>query len=264
MRSQPFRRSLQAIENLCIKYTGAHGISCGATSGTTVRGCEIGYIGGGMLSIQRSARYGNGVEFFGAASNCTVENNWIYQCFDAGYTNQGPSDNEAGTITGWHTNIAVKNNLIEYCLYNIEVWTIKDGKRGGMKNCTFSDNILRFAGYGFGSNNRFSSNTSAVGNISFYNYVVPCQNTVIKNNVFDCSSRYVISIAYPNDTEGRGPTITGNTWIQKPFKNDDTTAVVGQSYLTGNLKVYKCATLDEMKTSVAIFDKAHASVILDK
>ena len=250
------------IENLCIKYTGAHGISCGATSGTTVRGCEIGYIGGGLLTA--NARFGNGIEFFGNVSNCTVENNWIYQCFDAGYTNQGPSSDNNSTITGWHTNINVKNNLIEYCAYNIEVWTIKDAKRGGMKNCTFSDNILRFAGYGFGSNARYGSSTSAIGNISLYNYVIPCQNTVIKNNVFDCSYRYVISIAYPNDAQGRGPTITGNTWIQKPFKNDDSEAVVGQSYLTGNQKVYKCATLDEMKASVAIFDKAPASVILEK
>ncbi len=250
------------IENLCIKYTGAHGISCGSTSGTTVRGCEIGYIGGGMLHA--GARFGNGVELFGSPSDCTVENNWIYQCFDAGYSNQGPSSDNNPTITGWHTNINVKNNLIEYCLYNIEIWTIKDAKRGGLKNCTYSDNILRFAGYGFGTNARYGSSTGAVGNFSCYNYVIPCQNTVIKNNVFDCSYRYVISIAYPNDTQGRGPTITGNTWIQKPFKNSDSEAVVGQSYLTGTPKTYKCATLDEMKTSVAIFDKAPKNVILEK
>ena len=248
------------IENLCLKYTSAHGISCGAVSNIVVRGCEIGYIGGGMLYA--AARFGNGIEFFGNVSNCKVENNWIYQCFDAGYTNQGPSDK--GSNTGWQTNLTVKNNLIEYCAYNIEVWTIKDAKRGGMKNCTFSENILRFAGYGFGSNRRMGSNTSAVGNISFYNYAIPCENVTIKNNVFDCSYRYVISIAYPNDAQGRGPTITGNTWIQKPFKNSDTTASVGQSYLSGAKQIYNCGTLDEMKTGVAIFDKAPKSVILEK
>jgi hypothetical protein len=103
-----------------------------------------------------------------------------------------------------------------------------------------------------------------VGNISFYNYAIPCENTVVKNNVFDCSYRYVISIAYPNDAQGRGPTITGNTWIQKPFKNSDTTASVGQSYLSGAKQIYNCGTLNEMKTGVAIFDKAPKSVILEK
>jgi hypothetical protein len=254
------------IDNLCIKYA-RFGIGIDRVTNLTITNCEIGYIGGNATFSSdgvANGRIGNGIELFNAIENIRVENNWIYQCFDAGYSNQGPSSDNNPTITGWHTNINVKNNLIEYCAYNIEVWTIKDAKRGGLKNCTYSDNILRFAGYGFGTNARYGSNTGAVGNFSCYNYVIPCQNTVIKNNVFDCSYRYVISIAYPNDTQGRGPTITGNEWNQKPFKNSDTTAVVGQSYLSGNQKTYKCTTLDEMIEGVAAFDTAPKAVKLEK
>ena len=245
------------IENLCLKYTGAHGIVVQSDTGLqakniTVRGCEIGWIGGSLLTA--AVRYGNGIEFNGPIDGALVEDCWIYQCYDAGYTNQGAC---------YQKNITVKDNLIEYSPYNIEVWSAKEIGKGGMENCTFSDNVLRFAGFGWGTLNRHGSNTSVVGNISFYNYVVPCKNVVIRNNVFDCSYRYDVCIVYPNDPEGRGPTITGNTWNQKPFKNKDSEAVVGQSYLTGNQKVYKCATLDEMKASVAIFDKAPKAITLE-
>ena len=242
------------LENLCIKYTGAHGIV--VQSGTnvqakniTVRGCEIGWIGGGLL--RAGVQYGNGIEFNGAIDGALVEDNWIYQCYDAGYTNQGDC---------YQKNITVTDNLIEYNPYNIEVWSAKEIGKGGLMNCTFSDNILRFAGYGFGT---IARNTSAIGNISFYDYVIPCENTVIRDNIFDCSYRYVISIAYPNDSQGRGPTITGNTWNQKPFSDKVTTASVGRTKFTGETVIHACGTQAEMETSVKIFDKNPKAATLE-
>ena len=246
------------IENLCIKYTGAHGIVVQSGGGMeakniTVRGCEIGWIGGSLLSA--TARYGNGIELNGGVDGALIEDNWIYQCFDAGYTNQGKPC--------YQKSITVQDNLIEYNPYNIEVWTIKEIGKGGMKNCTFKNNTLRFAGFGFGTLNRFGSNTSVVGNISLYDYVIPCENVLITGNIFDCSYRYLVSIAYPNDAQGRGPTIKGNTWNQKPFENSDTYSCVDTIYLNGT-EILKSNTLDQMKASVAKVDTAPKAVTLEK
>ncbi len=201
----PFGNKNIVIENLCLKYTGAHAIASSRPNQITVRGCDVGYIGGSMLRTY--VRYGNGIEFFGHCKDMLIENNWVYECFDAGYTHQGGD--------GWHENIVVRNNLIEYCPYNIEVWTARDAAEGGSRDVTIEGNLLRFAGYGFGTKGRIGSNSSAVGNISLYNFALPHDNVVIKNNIFDCSTRYLVSISYPNDAEGRGPRIEGNVWNQK-------------------------------------------------
>ena len=245
------------IENLCIKYTGAHGIVVQSGGGMeakniTVRGCEIGWIGGSMLDA--TVRYGNGIELNGGVDGALIEDNWIYQCYDAGYTNQGKPC--------YHKNITVQDNLMEYSPYNIEVWTAQEIGKGGMTDCAVKNNILRFAGYGFGTLNRIGSNTSVIGNISFYDYVIPCKNVVISGNIFDCSYRYLVSIAYPNDTEGRGPTITGNTWNQKPYSDKDTTASVDKIKLNG-VEILQSKTLSEMQTSVAKVDKAPVAVTLE-
>ncbi len=245
------------IENLCIKYTGAHGIGIQSSAtnenkNITIRGCEIGWVGGSLL--KQGSRYGNGIEFNGWIDGALVEDNWIYQCYDTSYTNQGSNC--------YQKNITVKENLMEYSPYNIEVWTAQEIGKGGMVNCSFVDNMLRFAGYGWGTLNRLGSNTSAVGNISFYDYVIPCENVLISGNVFDCSYRYLVSIAYPNDTEGRGPTITGNVWNQKPFSNKDTTAAVNRLMFNGK-EILGSETLEEMKASVARVDTAPVEVTLE-
>ncbi len=250
------------IENLCIKYTGAHGISCGATSGTTVRGCEIGYIGGSML--KDNARYGNGIEFYSWSKNMLVENNWIYQCFDAGYTHQGRD--------GWHENNIIRRNLMEYSNYNIEVWTNRDPAVGGARDGVIEDNILRFAGYGFGTKRRIGSNSSAVGNISMYNYPLPHRNFVIRNNILDCSTRYLVSIAYPNDPEGRGPTIKGNIWNQKPYVTADSVAAVDRLNKHDPADpdkrpetiVLPCSSQAEMEASVAKVDLAPSEITYEE
>ncbi len=250
----PYQNHGIVIENLCLKYTGAHAIGMSRPDGCTIRGCEIGYIGGSML--KDNARYGNGIEFYSWSRNMLVENNWIYQCFDAGYTHQGRD--------GWHENNIVRRNLMEYSNYNIEVWTSRDPAVGGARDGVIEDNILRFAGYGFGTKARIGSNSSAVGNISMYNYPLPHRNFVIRNNILDCSTRYLVSIAYPNDPEGRGPTIKGNIWNQKPYHTADSAAAVNRlnKHVSADPDerpqtiVLPCGSQEEMEAGVAKTDLA--------
>ena len=255
--------SNNTFENLCLKYTGGHGIGLTGNTNTTVRGCEIGYIGGSMLD--KITRYGNGIEFFGVVDGALVENNWIYQCFDAGYTNQGE--------VGYQKNITVKNNLMEYSPYNIEIWDGDEEGKTGFENCIYENNILRFAGYGFGSCNRIGSSLSAVGNISSYDYTVFSKNFVIRNNILDGSLHYVLLSCYPN-VNGLGPVIKGNTWVQMAYKASENTAgiqeavtkhqatpCVGQIANNGTAKTYKVSSLAEMKEAVALFDSAPAKIV---
>ncbi len=238
------------IENICMKYA-FYGVSAAGCSDIVIRGCEIGYIGGSLLAYDQ-VRAGNGIEIYADCDNVLVENCWIYHCFDAGYTNQGP---------GTQQNITVRGNLMEYSQYNIEVW-VSRSEPSKMANSVFEDNILRFAGYSFGSFNRMNSSSCACGNISCYDYVLPSENVLIRRNVFDCSYRYDVCIVHPNE-EGFGPTVEDNVWVQKPFENNDTVACIGLSSSFRDHKTRDCRTLDEMKASVAVFDKSPRAVILE-
>ena len=236
------------IENLCIKYTGAHGISFGSAKNVKITNCEIGYIGGSMQNGKK-VRYGNGIEFYGDVEGALIENNWIYQCYDAGYTNQG-----AGNV---QNNITVKGNLIEYCNYNIEVF-ISEKEGGKVTNTSYESNILRFAGYGFGSYNRIGSDCSQTANIRNSLSTQPCQNFVIKNNVFDCSAYRLVNSGYVDGKNG--PLFSGNTWIQ----NDNTKTACAVKYCKDG-KVASdqpAGDLATMKASVALVDKT-ATVIFE-
>ncbi len=205
------------IDNLCIKYGGAHGIGFGTAENITITNCEIGYIGGSELNTTDEfggvvyCRYGNGIEFWSHATNIVVKNNWIYQCYDAGYTNQGQGAR--------HTDLLIKDNLIEYCNYNIEIfgsYVAEDGTiKGLLKNCVYDGNVLRFAGYGFGTNNRTGSNDSAVSAICYWRSFIPSENVIIRNNVLDTSHRYLLVSAYVNGQREMAPIVKGNTWIQR-------------------------------------------------
>lgn len=184
------------VDNLNLKYA-AFGVTASALGGAknlTVTNCEIGYIGGAMSGTADSnVRYGNGIEVYGVCDGVTVTGNWIYQCYDAGYTNQGNS--------GIQQNIRVTNNLIEYCNYSIEVWM--NGANGLIMNADYSDNMMRFAGYQF---ERHSRSTEATSHLCFMRAAQPCVNVTITGNILDTSYRALASVAYPNsDLAARGP-----------------------------------------------------------
>ncbi len=259
------------IENLCIKYAGCHGIQFrNLCYNVTVRNCEIGYIGGCMLrwpsedGKQRAARYGNGFEVVGNCRNITVENNWVYQCFDAGITHQS-----SASVAIVADNIRFADNLLEYSPYNIEYYADKD--LGIITNTVYENNIMRFAGFGFGTLDRLGSNTSVVSHICAYYRAQPCDNFIIRNNIMDTSYRHLTSISYPNDPQGRGPTITGNTYVQSPFENEDSKADVALTldvYVSGwhafEENTRWCHSQAEMEESVAAIDLAPAAVYYDE
>lgn len=239
------------IENLCLKYTGAHAICCAnGANRITVQGCEIGYIGGSMLSGQ-NVRYGNGFEVVDNCDTIVVKDNWVYQCFDAGITHQ--SSYQPGCL---QTNITFSDNLIEYCTYNIEYYV--SSENGRIENTVYENNILRFAGYGFGISNRIGSNDSVVSNICCYARSMPCSNFVIRNNVMDSPFHFQTTIGCPNDTENNlGPVIEGNTYIQQ----EDEVAII---LADGNAKINIWATNQkELEEAIAQIDKAPASVTFE-
>ena len=192
------------VDNLCLRYAGAFGVVFSAAKNITVTNCEIGYIGGSMLGAD--GRYGNGIEFNSHVDGALIKNNWIYECYDAGYTNQGHGAKQE--------NLLITENLIEYCPYNIEVFCDKNTSRGSgyVRNTVYEKNILRFAGYGFGTLNRFGSNTSAVANINAVGGWMDSAGFIIRDNIIDTSYRSMVRTAYADGV--KGPKFEGNTWIQ--------------------------------------------------
>ena len=195
------------IENICFKYTGGHAVRGSACSDIIVRGLEIGYVGGSILTGfgNGNVRYGNGVEFMGNSQNVLVENNWIYQIYDSGVTHQGDG--------AYHLNgFTVKNNLIEYCgMGSIEYWHTGDND---ISNVSYEGNLLRFAGYGFGGTQR--PDKEMTGHIMsngkptavMYN---KASNFVIKNNLFELSTYQLVNAT---SSAGTPPVLSGNTYVQ--------------------------------------------------
>lgn len=185
------------IDNLCLKYSGAHGISfSGNAKNITITNCEIGWIGGSYINTA-GGRYGNGVEFYYGAENILVENNWVYQVYDAGISNQG--------TTGTQNNITFNKNLIEYCTWSIEVWNDK------FDDLYYTNNIMRFAGNGWGNqrpNKEYDSHFCC-----WRNYFEGLTNMQITGNIFDCGA---IGLIYWNSGKPQeGLTLANNTYYQK-------------------------------------------------
>jgi hypothetical protein len=213
------------IDNLCIKYIGAHGIGAYLhTVGLTVTNCEIGYIGGTIqnyLGLDPNymdggrgsvVRYGNGIEIYGGCEDYTVKNCYIYECYDAGVTHQFSTNSEPIKMTG----IRYQDNLIENCVYSIEYFLQKLGADENssfngsyMDDFIISGNILRRSGYGWGQQ-RHNKNTPA--HIKGWSYENTASNYLIENNIFDRGQHRLIHTVALD--EGSMPKFNGNTFVQ--------------------------------------------------
>lgn len=193
------------IDNLCIKYGGAHGIGSGPVTGLRVTNCEFGWIGG---SIQfDKTRYGNAIEIYGSCRDYFVDHCYIYQIYDAGITHQ--YKNPTSTETRIMENVIYSNNLIEYCIYSIEYFLNQPNSPNDiMKNIFIRDNICRLSGYGWG----WQRPNKAAMNIQGWRSRNPAENFIIEGNIFDRSKDRLIMTGAINGAHL--PEFRNNIYIQ--------------------------------------------------
>ena len=194
------------LDNLCIMYGGCHGIA--ASDGTTLQNSVVAWIGGSIQNYDdngRPTRYGNGIEAWGSVNNYTVKDCYIYQCYDAGITHQG--------YGGIMQNINYCGNLLEYNIYNIEYFLgFPDPyMESRMENVYITDNIMRYAGYGWGMQrpDNYAGNLQGWGHWNFKEYDA---DFIIKDNIILGSAYHLVAAGTWDD--GCNPTFIDNIFIQ--------------------------------------------------
>jgi len=197
------------IDNLCVKFGGAHGISSGSRNGLHVTWCEFGWIGG---SIQHgTTRYGNAIEIYGACKDYLVDHCYIYQIYDAGVTHQ--FKNPTSTETKIMENVTYSNNLFEKCIYSIEYFLDQpNSEQDVMKNILFRDNICRLAGYGFGWQRRDKVARHIQGGWLNSKRKYPAENYLVEGNIFDRSIDVLLSVSALE--QSHLPKMKNNIYIQ--------------------------------------------------
>lgn len=194
-------------DGLSLRYSAAHGIAGGNVSRIVVRNCDISWIGGSTLYYDdegRGVRYGNGIEFWGNASDILVENCRVWECWDAALTNQS---NVVGAV---QKNITYRNNEVWNCEYSYEYWQQGDGAH--TENIVFENNVCRNAGYGWGHTQRWNPNA---GHLMFYDTTAETDGFIISGNTFSKSKNCMIRLF---NAWYKSIVMEDNVWKVSPFK----------------------------------------------
>ncbi len=189
-------------DGLSVRYSAAHGFGGGQTKRITIRNCDISWIGGGILYFNDKGdgvRYGNGIEFWGAAEDILVESNRVWECWDAGLTNQSSLDDTA------QRNIVWRGNEVWNCEYAYEYW--QQGKGAVTENVRVEGNVFRDAGKGWGHSQRWNPNAAS---LMFYDTTADTSGFVVSRNVFSRSENCLLR--FFNDWRN-ALAMQGNRWI---------------------------------------------------
>ncbi|HOZ48565.1 MAG TPA: carbohydrate binding domain-containing protein [Candidatus Hydrogenedentes bacterium] len=197
-------RAYVTYENLCLMYGAAHGIGGGSTHHIIVRDCDLGYIGGGDQSGgDHTVRYGNGIEFWGAAHDSLVERCRLWEIYDAALTNQS-----SGPKTD-HYNITYRNNVIWNSEYSFEYWNRPEASE--TYNVRFEGNTCINAGHGWGHTQRPDPSGRQ---LCFYTSPAVLRDMTIRDNIFyEATKNAFYAPAWPREAID-ALDMDGNAWHQ--------------------------------------------------
>ena len=198
--SQEDARALITVDNLTIKYTGGYGIYLGGAS-ACIQNSEIGWIGGCETNQNDEIAVcsGNCVGNFGEIDRYKVLNCYLYQAYDSGISN------EASCI---HKNIEYSGNLIEKCLFGIEMLSGTEGY-SRLENVSIQNNIILESGYGFGSIRQQRLWNIYDAAIMIHPYYSDAVNVMIRDNIFYLSKGYLVICGSKEK-----PAFQHNTYVQ--------------------------------------------------
>lgn len=228
------------VDNLCIGFTGSHGVGVGTCKNFTVRNCEVGWIGGSLQSVNSlgNCRFGNAIEIYGGCDHYRVYNNYVHQCFDCGPTVQWQGSLSEGRVV-FENDIEIYGNAIEKCNSPLEVWcTTRDcdiTRFAVLSNINLYDNLCRGSGWGFGGYTHQKSDYNM-----FYGGVdtnAVYENAYIENN-FMWNIRKYLQKATPTHTVNTMGFNWRNNTIIKDYGSP--LALLGEDYARakGGFKVY--------------------------
>ena len=213
------------IDNLRIKYAGSHGVGAGTVNNLTVQNCEFGWIGGsiqgGVKVTTHATRFGNAVEIYGGCDTFNVTDNYIYQVYDAGITQQyrfSDKDIEEGVVKD-QKNMYYARNVIENCNYSIEYFlTIinRPDNPSRMENFLIEDNLMWYAGSGFCEQRPDKGAASHIKGWSGGMVRNRATNYRINNNLFVDTTGWMVEISSqltnPDGSDSM-PTLSGNNFV---------------------------------------------------
>ncbi len=143
------------IDNVAVRYVGAHGVGAHTCRKLAVRNCEFSWIGGsihgeGLFRRDYPTRYGNAVEVYGGCDGYVVENCYIWQVYDAGVTHQFNIPKKREKERYDQKNVTYARNVFEKCNYSVEYFlTAPPGNPSRMENVLVEGNLMLDSGYGF-------------------------------------------------------------------------------------------------------------------
>ncbi len=173
-------------DGLHVRYTAAHGFGGEGVSRIVIRNCDVSWVGGGFLYYNKhgeGVRYGNGIEFWSEVHDVLVESNRVWECWDAGLTNQSNVEDVR------QENVIWRGNKVWNCEYSYEYW--QQGKGAVTKNVQIVDNDFRDAGRGWGHRQRWNPNAA---HLMFYDTTAETCGFVIAGNVFSRSENCVFRL----------------------------------------------------------------------
>ncbi len=165
------------IDNIEINGAGGHGVATANTENFTIQNSVFKWIGGSVQPRTRvgTVRFGNAVENWSACKNFKILNCYASQVYDCCWTVQAGEAHD-------FIDIEVRGNVTEYANNGLEVWM----PGGTLKDMTLTNNITRYAGYGWsnqrpnkdgnffyggtGGDKVHFENNNCCGNIGFMTY----------------------------------------------------------------------------------------------
>jgi len=190
-------------DGLSVRYGAAHGFGGGSTRRIIIRNCDVYWIGGGLQFFKpdgKPVRFGNGIEFWGSAVDNLVENNRLWEIYDAALTNQGSGKNDD------EINITYRNNVIWNAEYSFEYWNRPETTV--TRNILFEHNTCVDAGHCWSHAQRPDPNGA---HLMFYHNPAVTTEFVVRNNIFATSTE--VCTRMENDWR-RGLTLSNNLYWQ--------------------------------------------------
>ncbi|WP_217916193.1 right-handed parallel beta-helix repeat-containing protein [Duganella sp. BJB1802] len=232
------------LRDLDLRYGGAHGVSFPRdTSRVLVDGLSLSYIGGGMLD--KTTRYGNGIQFWETTNEAVVSNNTLSQIYDSGLTAQGRT---SGVVNG----ITFSNNYISKAEQCYELWSSSaNGVTSTMTNVTFTRNTCVDSGSGWSHAQR----PILVGyDVMLYVNTGTTSNVKITDNIFYNAINGVVYLDLPWNGY-QAIDFAGNCYFPKQSTDANLGKLLQLDVTSGNTGP---ATPVSTK-SVAVFNSAFAS-----